>query len=213
MAPELIDRLDQVLQSEARWFAIRKGRNKQCRLCPLHKGAQSVCTQGDGNPTAPIMLIGEAPGQREDDLEKPFQGPAGALLDKVLDEMGMDRGQVFIDNVVRCRPPKNRRPEPEEVDACRPYLVHVLQVVKPRVVVAMGATALYGLTGRTGITKLRGTRIWSKFGFLVVPAFHPAYCLRNRSTIWTLSEDIGLAVRSLGLYDYFKEIREHRSGP
>jgi DNA polymerase len=155
------------------------------------------------------MLIGEAPGQREDDLEKPFQGPAGQLLDKCMAKIGMDRTQVFIDNVVRCRPPKNRKPEPEEVAACRQYLVNVIRIVKPRVVVAMGATALYGTTGKTGISKWRGQKIYSlKLGVIVLATWHPSYCLRTRSAIPELEEDLELATRMLGLFDFFGDLRK-----
>lgn len=199
-----------MILSTKRYQAIEKQRNRECRLCPLWKGAQSVCTLGEGNTTAPLMLVGEAPGAREDDLERPFQGRAGKLLDEVLLELGVDRSQVYIDNVVRCRPPENRRPENEEVDACRPYLRNVIAIVQPRILVAMGSTALYGLTGRSGITKLRGTQIWSRFGVIVVPTFHPSYVLRTgRSSRISFKEDLSKAIKMLGVFDVFRELREY----
>lgn len=198
----MLDRLGRVIESETRLLTIKAVRNRQCRLCPLHRGAQSVCTMGNGLAVSPLMLVGEAPGQREDDLEKPFQGRAGALLDEVLDDVGLNRENVYVDNVVRCRPPDNRKPTEDEIKACRPYLVEVLKIVQPRVVVAMGATALYGMTGKTGISKRRGRPIWSSFGVLVVPTWHPAYVLRNMSQKSTLRDDLLLAKKRLGLYDH-----------
>lgn len=211
MARLSLEVLDMALLAHKRWDAIKKQRRTDCALCPLFKSAQSVCTQGDGNPTAPLMLIGEAPGKREDDLEKPFQGRAGQLLDEVLDELGVDRAQVFIDNVVRCRPPENRRPETEEVDACRPYLRNVISIVQPRVVVALGSTALYGTTGRFGITKLRGSKIWSKFGMIVLPTWHPSYVLRTgKESRRQFKSDLSSAISMLGIFDYFRGLREEK---
>lgn len=211
MVRSILEVLDMVLLAEKRWRDIRAQRRTDCALCPLFKSAQSVCTMGDGNPTAPLMLIGEAPGKREDDLEKPFQGRAGQLLDEVLGELGVDRGQVFIDNVVRCRPPENRRPETEEIDACRPYMKNVLSIIQPRVVVALGSTALYGMTGRTGITKLRGRKIWSKFGVIVLPTWHPSFVLRTgKVSRHQFKEDLSSAIKMLGLFDYFRDIREEK---
>jgi uracil-DNA glycosylase len=200
-----------LLLADKRRRAIEAGRNRDCALCPLFKSAQSVCVQGDGNPTAPLMLVGEAPGKREDDLEKPFQGKAGKLLDEVLGELGVDRGQVYIDNVVRCRPPENRRPTDEEVNACRPYLRNVLSIIQPRVVVALGSTALYGITGRTGITKLRGCKIWSKFGVMILPTWHPSYVLRTgKLSRQQFKEDLSSAIKMLGIFDHFRELREEK---
>lgn len=198
----LMDYIGRVIESETRLLAIKAVRNRQCRRCPLYKTAQSVCTMGNGLASSPLMLVGEAPGKREDDLEKPFQGRAGALLDEVLEEVGLTRDLVYVDNVVRCRPPDNRKPTDDEVEACRPYLVDVLRIVQPRVVVAMGATALYGLTGKAGISKRRGRGIWSSFGVLVIPTWHPAYVLRNMSERPTLKSDLQMAKDRLGIYDH-----------
>lgn len=196
--------------STKRYQLIEKHRNRECRMCPLWKGAQSVCTQGDGNPTSPLMLVGEAPGAREDDLEKPFQGRAGKLLDEVLGEIGVDRSQVYIDNVVRCRPPENRRPENSEVDSCRPYLRNVIAIVQPRIVVALGATALYGMTGKSEISRRRGTKIWSNFGVMVVPTWHPSYVLRTGLVSrQQFKDDLSLSIKLLGAFDFFRELRQH----
>lgn len=186
---------------EIRWADLRLGRDANCQLCPLYRKAQSVCTQGDGNVMSPLMLVGEAPGQKEDELEKPFQGRAGKLLDQMLTAADLARGQVYVDNVVRCRPPDNRKPDDKEVATCQVHLVNVLRIIQPRVVVAMGDTALYGMTGRHGITKLRGQKIWSRMGIIVVPTFHPAYVLRNPSSEKVVVEDFVMAKRMVGLFD------------
>lgn len=155
---------------------------------------------GMGNTLANLMLLGEAPGRREDDLEKPFQGRAGQLLDEVLKKIGIDRSQVWIDNVVRCRPPENRTPTEDEIKACAVYLREIVGIIKPRVVVAMGGSALLGVLGKAGIKKHRGRKFWSeRWGFLVIPTWHPAYCCRTPEATKELEMDLRLAITSLGV--------------
>ncbi len=124
------------------------------------------------------MFVGEGPGADEDASGRPFVGAAGQLLDKMIGAMGLAREQVFICNVVKCRPPGNRAPEPEEMAACLPFLEAQLGVLRPKVICLLGATPLKTLLGLSGITRLHGQRQeWR--GIPVIPSFHPAYLLRN----------------------------------
>jgi len=154
---------------------------KKCEQCSLCRG-RTQAVFGVGNPDADLMFVGEAPGREEDLQGEPFVGRAGQLLNKIIEEersLGMKRADVRITNVVRCRPPENRQPSPEEVTVCRPYLLAEIEVVKPKIICALGTTAVRGLTGSTDpLSRIRGTFFLWK-GFLVIPTFHPAYLLRN----------------------------------
>ena len=149
-----------------------------CQRCPLYRTA----TQGvvsDGAPAARLMFVGEAPGCDEDLQGKPFVGAAGQLLTKMIEAMGMKREQVYICNVLKHRPPGNRVPLPEEIDACFPYLQEQINVVRPKVICTLGAVATKALLGPyVSITKVRG-ELREYQGTLLVPTFHPAYLLRN----------------------------------
>lgn len=165
----------------------------KCDLC--HGRIQTVF--GEGDPDAELMFIGEGPGQSEDEQGRPFVGRAGEMLDKQIAAMGLRREQVYIANIVKCRPPNNRAPTPVEVDACWGYLRRQIQAIQPRVIVALGGPAAKQLLGTTeGITSLRGR--WHVFSGLVpegpsipvMPTFHPAYLLRsytqeNRKKVWS----------------------------
>jgi DNA polymerase len=150
-----------------------------CRRCRLAEQRTRVAVSR-GNPNAPLMLIGEGPGQQEDLQGKPFVGPAGQLLDKILESVKLDpHSDVFIANVVKCRPPGNRVPEPDEVAACRGYLLEQVRLVKPKLLLLVGGTAAKGVMGeQRGITKIRGQ--WTEWqGIPTMPIFHPSYLLRN----------------------------------
>lgn len=152
-----------------------------CEQCGLHTG-RGKSVFADGNPHAQIMLVGEGPGQTEDQLGLPFVGKAGKLLDKILGSVGLDRKHnIYIANVVKCRPPKNRTPTAAEMSACVPYLEEQIALVQPQIIILAGATALQGLTGqKLSITRARGQWIqWQ--GIWCMPIFHPAYLLRNES--------------------------------
>jgi len=153
------------------------------------------------------MFVGEAPGQDEDQQGRPFVGRAGQLLDKIIVACGLSRSDVFIANTLKCRPPDNRDPRPEEIDSCLPYLCRQIELISPKVIVALGAHAARTLTGRDlGIGKLRGQFhpcAWApeKQGVLVMPTYHPAYLLRNyspenRRCVW---EDMKKVMAELGL--------------
>lgn len=149
-----------------------------CRACRLCDGRQKTVF-GSGNPEARLLLIGEGPGAEEDRQGLPFVGKAGELLTKILAAIGLERDQVYIANVVKCRPPNNREPEPDEVAACRPFLDRQLALVRPRVIVALGRTAAQTLLGSDQpIGRLRG-RWYSLAGTALRVTYHPAALLRS----------------------------------
>ncbi|UKI30926.1 MAG: uracil-DNA glycosylase [Lentisphaeria bacterium] len=152
----------------------------QCRNCRLAPTRHSVVF-GEGNPHARLMFVGEGPGEQEDLQGRPFVGPAGQLLDRMILAMQFTREEVYIANVVKCRPPHNRNPEPDEADACRGYLARQVELIQPEVIVVLGAVAArFLLQRREGITRLRGH--WLGYnGIPVMPTFHPSYLLRDPS--------------------------------
>ncbi|MBD1920485.1 uracil-DNA glycosylase [Microcoleus sp. FACHB-831] len=167
----------------------------QCQRCGLGK-TRTHAVVGRGNLQAPIMIVGEAPGQNEDETGLPFVGKAGQLLEKILASVKLDlEKDIYIANVNKCRPPSNRVPTTEEIAACRPYLLEQIRMVDPKIILLTGATAVKGLTNdKRGITKIRGTWIeWE--GRLCMPILHPAYLLRNPgreqgSPKWLMWQDI-----------------------
>lgn len=167
----------------------------QCHRCGLGE-TRTHAVVGRGNLSAPIMIVGEGPGQNEDETGLPFVGKAGQLLEKILASVTLDTEKdVYICNIVKCRPPENRVPTSEEIAACIPYLLEQIRLVDPKIILFTGATAVKGLTGdKRGITKIRGTWIeWE--GRLCMPILHPAYLLRNPSREqgspkWLMWQDI-----------------------
>jgi len=169
-----------------------------CRNCPLC-ASRTNTVPGEGLANTPdILFVGEGPGADEDAQGRPFVGAAGQLLTKMIDAMGYQREQVFIANVVKCRPPNNRAPLPEEMEACLPYLRQQIGLIKPKVIVGMGAIAIKGLLGKTaGITRLRGT--WQEYGGIkLMPTFHPSYLLRDPSKKKVVWQDLQLVLKELG---------------
>jgi uracil-DNA glycosylase family 4 len=166
-----------------------------CQKCELAATRTHVVVSR-GNPHAPLMIIGEGPGQQEDETGLPFVGRAGQLLDKILASVHLDSERdVYICNVVKCRPPGNRTPEPQEVDACKPYLLEQIRLVNPKVILLTGAVAVQAILGdKRGITKIRGQ--WFTWqGYDCMPVLHPAYLLRNPSREvgspkWLMWQDI-----------------------
>ena len=152
----------------------------QCRNCRLAPTRRTVVF-GEGNPNARLMFVGEGPGEQEDLQGRPFVGPAGQLLDRMILAMQFTREEVYIANVVKCRPPHNRNPEQDEADACRGYLTRQIELIQPEVIVVLGAVAArFLLQRREGITRLRGH--WLGYnGIPVMPTFHPSYLLRDPS--------------------------------
>ena len=175
---------------------------QQCQRCDLCQSRTNVVI-GRGNPQADIMVIGEGPGQNEDEQGKPFVGRSGQLLEKILASVQFDTDKdVFIANMVKCRPPSNRTPIAGEIEACKGYILEQIRLVDPKIILFTGATALKGLTGeKKGITKVRGK--WLEWqGRLCMAIFHPAYLLRNPSKEkgkpkWLMWQDIQEVRRKL----------------
>jgi uracil-DNA glycosylase len=163
-----------------------------CVRCPLAEGRTQVVF-GNGNSDADLMFVGEAPGAEEDRQGLPFVGRAGKLLDDLLGGIDLTRKDVFVANTVKCRPPGNRDPQPDEIDSCRPYLERQIELIEPRVIATLGNFATKLLTGsRLGITKVRGTPQVHELGgrtVFLMPLLHPAAALRTPSLVETLRED------------------------
>lgn len=176
-------------------IAARIAACETCGLC----STRTNTVPGQGAPHPELVFVGEGPGEQEDLQGLAFVGRSGQLLTRMIGAMGLDRETVWIGNIVKCRPPKNRTPTPEEMEACIPFLKEQLGLLKPKVIVCLGATAAKGLLGQTpGISKIRGT--WHKFeGIDVMPTYHPSYLLRNapgaKRQAW---EDLKKVVTRLG---------------
>jgi DNA polymerase len=169
-----------------------------CTRCALHKGRNKLVF-GDGSPTARLMFVGEGPGADEDAQGIPFVGKAGQLLNNMIAAMGLKREEVYIANVVKCRPPGNRTPEPEEGNTCSPFLFRQIDVVRPKVLVALGATAATDLLGqRQPLAGLRG-RVHAFRGMQLIITYHPAYLLRDPRQKKEAWADLQIAMRELGL--------------
>jgi len=163
-----------------------------CRQCFLCEGRRKV-VPGEGNPRAELVLVGEGPGQTEDETGRPFVGRAGELLTDILAAIGYARDQVFICNVVKCRPPQNRKPLPEEMAACSPYLQAQLRLIKPKVILALGATAAEAfLQTKRSLADLRG-KVHSYRGTPLVVTYHPAALLRNPNWKKPTWDDVRIA--------------------
>jgi uracil-DNA glycosylase family 4 len=160
-----------------------------CRRCPLCKGRKNIVF-GDGNPHARLVLVGEAPGREEDLQGKPFVGEAGKLLDRILFAMGLERKDVYICNVEKCRPSGNRDPLPEEIAACEPFLKRQLAAIRPAVIVTLGRFAAQTLLGSPlPISRLRGR--WQSYQDVpLMPTYHPAFLLRNPAAKREVWEDM-----------------------
>jgi DNA polymerase len=176
--------------------AIRIDIGPDCSRCKLHTLGRRQIVFGVGNPDADLMFVGEAPGADEDVQGEPFVGRAGQLLTKIIAAIGLGREDVYIANVIKCRPPQNRNPEPDEVDTCEPFLFQQIDAIRPKVVVALGSFAARALLRtQDPISRLRG-RVYEYRGSKLIPTFHPAYLLRNPSSKKEVWEDMKL-VRTL----------------
>jgi len=165
---------------------------QNCRRCPLYATRTQVVF-GAGNADADLMFVGEAPGFHEDQQGIPFVGAAGKLLDKLLEEIGLQRGDVFIANVLKSRPPGNRDPQLEEIEACKPYLTRQIELIEPRVICTLGNFSTKLLTRRSdGITRVHGRpqdHVIAGLPIRIYPIYHPAAGLRSTSMLETLRED------------------------
>lgn len=168
-----------------------------CTRCTLHALGRRQVVFGSGNPEADLMFVGEAPGADEDVKGEPFVGRAGQLLTKIIEAIELQRSDVYIANVIKCRPPGNRNPEPAEVDTCSPFLLRQIQTIRPRVIVALGTFAAHMLLGSDApISRLRGRVHEYRDGIRLVPTFHPAYLLRSPDKKREVWEDMKI-VRGL----------------
>jgi|KBSMisStaDraftv2_1062788.scaffolds.fasta_scaffold165958_2 DNA polymerase len=170
----------------------------ECTRCKLHTTRNKIVF-GDGSPRAQLVFVGEGPGADEDAQGLPFVGRAGKLLTQMIEAMGLERRDVYICNVVKCRPPGNRQPEGDEVDACSPFLFRQLDSLKPKVIVCLGATAFQTLLqSNRSISHFRGQ--WLDFrGYKMLPTYHPAYLLRNPAAKADVWKDLQKVMAELGL--------------
>ncbi len=169
-----------------------------CQLCGLCTTRRTT-VPGEGSATPELLFIGEGPGADEDEQGRPFVGAAGQLLTKMIEAMGFTRGEVFIANVVKCRPPGNRTPEPAEVAACMPFLRRQIAALRPKVICTLGNTPLRALMNddSLGITRVRGQRFTVE-GITMIPTFHPSYLLRNAEAKKPCWEDLQIVLKELG---------------
>jgi len=159
--------------------AVRADIGPDCSRCKLHRLGRKQVVFGVGNPSADLMFVGEAPGGDEDQQGIPFVGRAGQLLTKIMEAIELKREDVYIANVIKCRPPQNRNPEQDEVETCEPFLFQQIDIIKPKVIVALGTFAARALLRTLDpISRLRG-RVYDYRGAKLIPTFHPAYLLRN----------------------------------
>lgn len=162
---------------------------KECRKCPLSETRKNVVF-GEGSQRAKLVFVGEAPGEEEDIQGRPFVGRAGKLLDELIGKIGLKRDEVYICNVLKCRPPGNRDPQPAEVETCKGYLVSQLELICPKIICTLGRHAyntLFGVDEK--ITKIRG-KLTSYNGIKLLPAYHPSFLLRNQSRMPEALDDM-----------------------
>ena len=176
--------------STAALAAIKADIGPDCSRCKLHTLGRRQVVFGVGNPDADLMFVGEAPGADEDIQGIPFVGRAGQLLTKIIEAIGLSRDDVYIANVIKCRPPENRNPEQDEVETCEPFLFQQIDIIKPKVIVALGTFAARALLRTLDpISRLRG-RVYEYRGAKLIPTFHPAYLLRNPASKREVWEDM-----------------------
>lgn len=167
-----------------------------CRRCKLSKGRKNIVF-GEGNPHAVLMFVGEAPGREEDIQARPFVGDAGKLLTRLIEKMGFKREDIYIGNIVKCRPPLNRDPEENEIRTCSPFIDKQIEIISPKVIVSLGRISAQALINtKIPITKLRG-RFYEYKGISLMPTFHPAYLLRNPKDKWLVWEDVQKVLEKL----------------
>jgi DNA polymerase len=167
-----------VIRSEILTLAEVRKELGDCKRCELHRTRRTVVF-GEGNEKAALMFIGEGPGYDEDVQGRPFVGKAGQLLTKIIESIRLPREEVYIANIIKCRPPQNRNPEPDEIQCCNPFLMKQIRVIRPRIICALGTfSAQTLLKTDTKISALRG-KIFDLEGIKVIPTFHPAFLLRN----------------------------------
>ena len=199
-----VDRRGLTPSDKSRRLADLREKIGECKRCKLWNGRNHIVF-GTGNPDTRLLFVGEGPGEEEDRQGKPFVGRAGELLTKMIGAMGLVRDDVYIANVVKCRPPQNRNPEEDEITACRPFLEEQIAIIGPEVICALGTSAAHTLLEtEVKISALRG-KVHEKGGRRIVPTFHPAYLLRNAGHKHLAWEDLQIIMTELSLKDH-KEI-------
>jgi DNA polymerase len=194
--PGLFDAADRIEGDSLERIAADIG--PDCTRCKLHRRRNKIVF-GVGNPKAQLVFVGEGPGADEDEQGEPFVGRAGKLLTQMIEAMGLKRDDVYICNVVKCRPPENRTPEPDEIATCSPYLFRQLEAIHPKVIVCLGSVAAKTLLNtNASMGKLR--QQWFDYrGIKLLATYHPAYCLRNPPSKADVWKDLQLAMKELGL--------------
>ena len=171
-----------------------------CKRCKLHRTRRTIVF-GEGNEKATLMFIGEGPGYDEDVQGRPFVGKAGQLLTKIIESINLSREDVYIANIVKCRPPQNRNPEPDEIQSCNPFLMNQIRVIQPRIICALGTFAAQTLLKTdTKISALRG-KLFDLEGITVIPTYHPAFLLRNperKREVWEDMKKIAESIKNAG---------------
>jgi len=176
-----------------------------CKRCKLHQTRRTIVF-GEGNEKATLMFIGEGPGYDEDVQGRPFVGKAGQLLTKIIQSINLQREEVYIANIIKCRPPQNRNPEPDEIQSCNPFLQKQIQVIQPKIICALGAfSAQTLLKTETKITALRG-KFYDLEGIKVIPTYHPAFLLRNPDKKREVWEDMKKIAEWINSNDKIKEV-------
>jgi len=179
-------RPEEAIRPEVSGLAEIRKELGDCRRCKLHRLRRSLVF-GEGNERATLMLIGEGPGYDEDVQGRPFVGKAGQLLTKILQSINLKREEVYITNIIKCRPPQNRNPEPDEIESCHPFLLKQINAIRPKIICTLGTFAAQTLLKtESKITSLRG-RLFDLEGIKVLPTYHPAYLLRNpekKRNVW-----------------------------
>jgi DNA polymerase len=169
----------------------------QCCRCPLASQGRTHVVFGEGDPDADILFVGEGPGAEEDVQGRPFVGRSGQLLTQIIEDVGLRREQVFIANIIKCRPPGNRDPLPNEIEACEPYLRAQIELIQPRIIITLGRFAAHTLTGETtSITRMRG-QFYQYQNVKLMPTLHPAAVLRNMNYLPEVVSDIQRAVAAV----------------
>lgn len=200
-SPPVIDFSVPAIASENRAAALQAIREEigNCTRCPLAFAGRNMIVFGNGDPNAELLFVGEGPGADEDVQGLPFVGRGGQLLNNMINAMGLKREQVYVANVVKCRPPKNRVPEPIEATTCTPFLFQQIGVVRPKLIVALGATAAtYMLGTKAALSVLRG-KTHDCMGTKLIVTYHPAYLLRDPRQKAEAWKDLQLAMKFLGL--------------
>jgi uracil-DNA glycosylase family 4 len=193
-----------MVRSEITTLAELQKDLRDCKRCKLHRARKTIVF-GEGNEKARLMFIGEGPGYDEDVQGRPFVGRAGQLLTKIIQSINLPREEVYITNIVKCRPPQNRNPEPDEIQSCHPFLMEQIRVIQPKIICALGTfSAQTLLKTNVKITALRG-RFYDLEGIKVIPTYHPAFLLRNPERKREVWEDMKKIAECLNNNERIKE--------